>query len=197
MSEIEVKIIHGQALNPWLSQLAQLRITVFREFPYLYEGSMAYEAKYLQTYVDSPSSIAVLLLDGDTLIGASTGLPLADETPEFSSPFHAAGLAAKDYFYCAETVILPAYRGHGLYRGCFEAREARAQELDLKHSCFASVLRPEDHPRRPSEYQALDLIWQRYGYTARPDLQMSLAWQDLDEDAESPKTLQFYIKPLT
>ena len=197
MSELGVKTIYGQAIGAWLSSLAQLRITVFREFPYLYEGNLAYEAQYLQIYVDSPRSIAVLLLDGDTLVGASTGLPLADETPEFTSPFHAAGLAAKDYFYCAETIILPAYRGHGLYRGCFEAREARAKELGLKYSCLASVLRPENHPRRPADYQALDPIWQRYGYTARPDLQMSLAWQDLDEAAESPKALQFYIKPLT
>ena len=69
--------LSGSAIAPYVPDLARLRIEVFREYPYLYDGDEAYERKYLQTYLDAPRSLAVLVYDGAQLIGASTGLPPA------------------------------------------------------------------------------------------------------------------------
>ena len=87
MSGISIKHLSGPELEPWVADLARLRITVFRDFPYLYDGTAEYEEKYLQTYIRSPDSIIVLALDGDKVVGASTGLPMEDETEEFQRPF--------------------------------------------------------------------------------------------------------------
>ena len=35
--------VSGEALVPWLDGIGKLRIAVFREYPYLYDGSLAYE----------------------------------------------------------------------------------------------------------------------------------------------------------
>ena len=76
MSDIQIKTVTGTGVLPWLEPVAQLRIRVFREFPYLYDGEWQYERDYLAAYAESPDSVVVLALEGDTVVGASTGLPL-------------------------------------------------------------------------------------------------------------------------
>lgn len=81
------KTVYGSDISPYLKQLGELRIQVFREFPYLYDGSEEYEQEYLRKYVDSGESIAALIFDDDRLVGASTGIPLQDEGDDFKKPF--------------------------------------------------------------------------------------------------------------
>ena len=91
--EIQVRRLAGDALGPWLDAVARLRIAVFRDWPYLYAGDLDYERGYLQAYARSPDSVFVLAFDGDAVVGASTGLPLADDTDQFQRPFRDAGRA--------------------------------------------------------------------------------------------------------
>lgn len=187
----------GAAINAWLPELARLRIQVFREFPYLYDGSAAYEEKYLKTYVDAPDSVMVLVRDGERVVGASSGLPLVAETSNVIEPFLAHGYDPQRIFYYGESVLLPEYRGRGLGKRFFEEREAHVRELgrfDLV--CFCAVDRPADHPRRPADYASLDALWNRQGFARHPELHTTFSWQDLDEDKESPKPMVFWLKKL-
>ncbi len=87
MAQTRILTVRGAALEPWLEHVAALRIRVFRDFPYLYDGSLAYEANYLRTYVESDTAVCVLALAGERVVGASTGLALSDETEAFRRPF--------------------------------------------------------------------------------------------------------------
>ena len=91
---LELKRLSGEALNQFIPELARLRIEVFRDFPYLYDGDPDYEARYLQTYIEAPDSVIVLAFDGDKVVGASTGIPLKYETDEVKAPFINAGTAS-------------------------------------------------------------------------------------------------------
>lgn len=185
------------ALARHLPDLARLRIEVFREFPYLYDGSYAYEEKYLKPYFESPESIVVLVFDGDKVIGASTGLPLEAEAEEFRRPFVRHGHAPQTVFYCGESVLLKEYRGRGIYRRFFEEREGHARALRRFDLCaFCAVDRPENHPRRPADYASLEQIWTRYGYVKHPELVTTFTWKDLDDEQESPKEMVFWLKSL-
>ena len=146
--------VSGQALAQYISELARLRIRVFREFPYLYDGDPAYEERYLQTYLNAERSVVVLAIDESDaarpVVGASSALPLADETEEVQRPFIAAGMNPDDIFYCGESVLLPEYRGLGAGVEFFNRREAHGRALGgFKTVCFCAVQRPDDHPRRP------------------------------------------------
>jgi len=191
-----VHIARGRDIESWLSTVAELRIRVFREFPYLYDGSLDYERTYLQTYLESDTSVCVLAFDGERVVGASTGLAMADETDEFRQPLVEAGLDIDAVFYSAESVLLPAYRGHGLYRTFFEAREAHALALGKTESVFCAVQRPDDHPLKPRDYQPLDPVWQRFGYRPEPLIQATFPWKDIDQSVETDKPLMFYRKVL-
>ena len=47
----------GVDTSSLFEELAALRIEVFRDFPYLYEGSLEYEKEYLNTYSQSADSM--------------------------------------------------------------------------------------------------------------------------------------------
>lgn len=187
----------GAAIAAQVPDLARLRIEVFREFPYLYDGDEDYERQYLQTYVRSSRSLAVLVYDGAELIGASTGLPMQDETAEFQKPFVDHGQDIGRIFYCGESVLHRAYRGRGIYKHLFRAREQHAASLPGIDCCtFCGVRRAPDHPLRPADYAPLNEIWKRFGYTERPELETEYVWKDIDAAGPTAKTMRFWTKPL-
>lgn len=194
--DLRLQRLVGTELAEYVPALAALRGAVFRDFPYLYEGDLEYEARYLETYVHSPESFAVLVWDGERVVGATTALPLADETEEVKRPFVAAGCRLEDFFYFGESVLLPAYRGRGLGVRFFEEREARARERGFPWVCFCAVKRPDDHPLRPEGYTPLDVFWQRRGFARQPELATTFSWRDLGEQSETAKPMVFWTKRL-
>jgi len=192
---LRLERLSGDKLNHYIPELAQLRIQVFRDWPYLYDGDLAYEEKYLKTYIEAADSVIVLAFDGDKVVGASTGIPLKHETDEVKAPFIAAGYDVNTIFYCGESVLLSDYRGQGAGVAFFDHREAHAQAIGhFEYSCFCGVQRPLEHPRRPSDYVPLDDFWRKRGYEKYPDLNTTFSWKELDEYDESPKPMTFWMK---
>jgi len=144
-----------------------------------------------------PDSVMVLVWDGDAVVGASSGVPMAAETPEAMQPFLDHGYDPERIFYYGESVLLPQYRGRGLGKRFFEEREAHARSLErFELVCFCAVERPQNHPRRPADYVPLDAFWNQRGFIKHPELHTTFSWQDLDENEESPKPMVFWLKNL-
>ena len=194
---IQITSLSGNDILPYLDDVAQLRIQVFRAFPYLYDGSMDYERRYLSTYANSPDSLFVLARDDKRVVGAATAIPMAHETREFKQPFLDHGFDPERIFYFGESVLLPDYRGRGIGVAFFDHREVRARELGgFSHCCFCAVERPEDHPARPANYQPLDHFWRNRGYEAAPGLATHYAWTDVGDRVQTDKPMQFWIRRL-
>lgn len=196
MSEpLTIREISGTELAPWLDALGRLRIGVFREFPYLYDGTLEYERDYLGIYQNCSRSRIVLVTDADgRLIGATTCMPLADEAAEFQAPFRRAGLDVGEYLYFGESIVLPEWRGHGLGKEFFARREAHARRLGLCRTTFCAVDRAQDHPLRPAGYRPLDGFWNALGYTRQAGLQAVFPWKEIGEESESAKSLTFWSR---
>ncbi|MBV7396628.1 GNAT family N-acetyltransferase [Mameliella sediminis] len=193
---MRVEVLTGAALEAALDDVAQLRITVFRAFPYLYDGDFDYERGYLQTYRDSENAVLVGAFDGDRLVGAATGTPLEDHADDFGGAFAGTGYDLSEVFYCAESVLLPDYRGRGVGHRFFDLREGHARALGRKHAAFCGVVRPKDHPLRPADYAPLDPFWRKRGYAPLDGAIARFRWKDIDQDAETEKPLQFWIRAL-
>jgi GNAT superfamily N-acetyltransferase len=193
---IHVQALTGAALEAALDDVARLRIAVFRDWPYLYDGDLAYERDYLAVYRDNPRAVVVGAFDGAHLVGAATGMPMQDHADDFATAFDGTGEDLARIFYCAESVLLPGYRGQGIGHRFFDLREDHTRSLGLEKVAFCSVIRPEDHPLRPKAYAPLDGFWRKRGYRPLAGVVAQFGWKDLDQSHESDKPLQFWIKTL-
>lgn len=193
-----IRTVSGAAVLPYIPALARLRIAVFRDWPYLYEGDQAHEETYLRIYAESTRAGVVLALDGEEVVGASTCLPLADETPNVQAPFRAAGIALDRVFYFGKSILLHRYRGTGAGVRFFAEREAHARAVsDCDYAAFCAVERPADHPMKPGDAVPLDAFWRKRGYTPCPDLSCVMTWKEVGAAAETPHRLAFWMKSLT
>jgi GNAT superfamily N-acetyltransferase len=194
---IELREVAGPEVGPWLTEVARLRMTVFREYPYLYDGDLDYEREYLSTYARSPESLFVLAIDAARVVGASTAVPLAHEVDAFRKPFRDAGIAESEVFYFGESVLLREYRGHGLGGRFFDAREGRAKALGrFRWTAFCAVVRADGDPRRPAGHRGNETLWQRRGYTRRDGMRARLEWKETGADAPVMHDLAFWLRPL-
>ena len=195
MSKLSFQQYTGSEIRSVFDGLATLRISVFREFPYLYEGSIDYEKTYLNTYARSERARLFTVYDREQMVGGTTCLPLRDETADVQAPFIQAGYDLDTVFYFGESLLLPDYRGQGLGHRFFDEREAYARSFGTYlTTTFCAVQRPDDHPLRPAEYRPLDGFWQQRGYKRDANLQTKFSWPDIGETEETGKPMQFWTK---
>lgn len=191
---VEIQLLKGpEEIQPFIPDIAQLRMTVFHEWPYLYEGSSEEEEAYLTHFAACPHSVVGLARHGDKIVGATTAQPLKHAHSEFRAPFETQSIPLDDLFYFGESVLLAEYRGSGIGNRFFDLREQAAREWGADKTAFCAVQRPDKHPARPSDYRPLDGFWIKRGYTPRPDLVCHYKWTDVGQDEESEKPLMFWI----
>lgn len=193
---VSVRALTGADLDAVLPDLASLRMEVFREWPYLYHGTFDYEHRYLQSYRDSQGALLIGAFDGDLLIGAATGTPLEDHADDFGAPLRGRDLEINQIFYCAESVLLPDYRGQGLGHIFFDLREAHARQIGRDYSMFCAVIRPADHPMRPDNIRDLRPFWRVRGYEPLENTIANFGWTDFGEREETQKPMQIWMKSL-
>lgn len=194
--DLQIQGFTDTAVRPHLQALAELRIGVFREWPYLYEGSLEYEARYLESYL-APRALVVLALDGHRVVGASTALPLSAHQDAASPVLSAAGYDPDGIYYFGESVLLPEYRGRGVGRRFFEEREQAARRFGYALAAFAAVERPQSHPLCPADYVGHESLWTKRGFVKHPELVTTFSWKDIGQDVETQKPMVFWLKTMS
>ena len=178
-----------------LQALATLRMTVFRAWPYLYDGSLDYEANYLEEFLGSEEAVVIVARVGDIPVGMATASPMATQSDVIKAPFLAAGVDIGTIHYLGESVLLPQFRGQGVGHRFFDEREAAARAAGADRTAFCAVVREMGDPRRPDDARDLTDFWQKRGYRPTPhDTQLS--WKEVGESHESEHLMRFWIKNL-
>lgn len=185
----------GKEILSFANEFAELRIAVFGDFPYLYEGSIEYELDYIQTYASCKNALVFAVYDGVKMVGATTCVPLKDETINVQKPFIDEGYDINSVFYFGESILLQPYRGQGLGHRFFDERESFARSFgNYKMTAFCAVNRSEYHPLKPKNYTPNDAFWKKRNYTKHSELTCEMSWQDIGEQKETIKTLTFWLK---
>lgn len=191
------KHFKGEATREIFADLAKVRIGVFRDFPYLYEGSLEYEMEYLEVYAQSEASLIFCVFDGAQLVGATTCLPLADENLYVQQPFLNAGLPEEEIFYFGESILFKEYRSLGLGHRFFEERENHALSFGrFRTLAFCAVDRDLNHPCKPDDYRSNDIFWEKRGFKKAPHLQSTFDWPEIGSEISTPKSMTYWLKQL-
>ncbi|QGP80923.1 GNAT family N-acetyltransferase [Sphingobium sp. CAP-1] len=179
-----------------LRALATLRMTVFRGWPYLYDGSLDYEAGYLAEFLSDAAAVLVVARLGDIPVGMATASPMATQSDAVKAPFLEAGVDVSRFFYFGESVLLPQFRGLGLGHRFFDEREAAARNAGANNAIFCVVARDADHPLRPEGARDLTSFWEGRGYRIAPGFTTTMRWKDVGQAEESDHPMRFWLKPL-
>lgn len=193
---MEVLRLNGPSAQNYLQQLAELRLTVFWEYPYLYEGDIEYEKRYLSTYFKCPDSFILLLKDKDKIVGATTAIVAEAEEENFRQAFLSKGLKPSEGVYFGESVLLAEYRGKGWGKLFFQEREKFARDLGRNWVSFCSVVR-QNHPLEPVGYQGHGNMWKHLGYEVMEGMTTYYEWKDRDQADSTKKLMQYWFKNLS
>ena len=192
---VRTRALRGDAIAPHLDALAALRIAVFRDWPYLYDGDMAYERDYLRAYA-APGAVVVGAFADGRMVGAATAAPMERHADALGAPLAAVGWDPAGVYYLAESVLLPEHRGRGLGHRFFDAREREARALGRDRAVFCAVVRPDDHPARPAEARDHDAFWRGRGYAPLPGAVATFRWRDVGAAEATAKPLQLWGRTL-
>ncbi len=194
--DFEFEEFHGCELKTHLDDLAKLRLSVFAAFPYLYDGTLESEQQYLKRFAALEGAIMVGCFFDGKIVGAATGAPVVGQFDEFVEPLSKARYNIGEIFYCGESVLLAPYRGNGVGHVFFDARERQARKLGLAKSCFLSVVRTPDDPRRPVDYRPLDDFWRARSYQPLVGVTATFDWRVHGSDDEEPHEMQYWMRDL-
>jgi GNAT superfamily N-acetyltransferase len=196
---LRFEIIAGSAVLDHIPELAMLHIEVFRDFPYLYDRSVAFEQRFMEIlYANSPASVFALVYDGEDLIGGSSARALRNSLTSdgVQQLFDTHGIDPGSVLYLSDSVLLSQYRGRGIGVWFFEAREEFAVKNEFDISAFCAVERPTNHPLRPDDYTPLDDFWKNRGYCPEPSLHAEFTWKDIGESEASVHRMQYWLKQM-
>jgi len=196
MTTISEKLLTGAAIAGALDALASLRLDIFPEYPYLYQGRREDELAYLRTYADKPDAAVILACDGDAVIGAATGMPLIHEDAQLLDAFADSDLPLDDIYYVGELLSRPDYRHGGLGQKLLAKMDSHICSLGrYRNLTCATVERHDNHPLRPTDYIPITRFLARTGFVRLPGIITHFEWRETDGEKRN-HAMQFWLKAL-
>lgn len=195
-----IKVLVNSELQKILPFIVEQRIALFREYPYLYEGNAKEENTYITWFSKLPHSAVAVAYLGKNPVGFITGTGFTGFSEHFEGSidlFKRADLNPSAYYYIAEIVILPSYRGNHLSKRLFDALEAYAYKCGYTASCFVTESH-DVHPLKPKNYRSLKPLWTGLGY-AKSSLFIHFSWltiQPNNSAVQQEHKLDYWIKDL-
>ena len=197
--KIEYDIMTGEQIREHLPLMATLRSQSFKEFPYLYDGSVEAGEKYLATYAETKDATVIIAKFNGEIIGFSTGLPLNADTKltrDLKASYQRIEPDLARYYYFGEIIILPEFRGQGIARAMYDKQQTAVAEKGYTEFVILTVVRQANHPCQPKDYRSTDSLWPHLGFK-KSDITMHYPWAVIDEtghSAETDNTMQAWNK---
>ena len=156
----------------------------FKEYPYLYEGTVEQEHAYLNHYVSNPQAMLLLALDDTKLVGASTGIPLIAETILFTasqSVLQSRHIDPMRCYYYGEIMVDRLYQGRGIANALYQQQGHQAIKLGFEYAVIMTVMRPDNHPQKPKGYRSTDTLWPKLGFEPL-NVTVDIPWSTIQAD---------------
>ena len=193
---MEFEIATGHEFQQYTNEIAALRMLVFKEYPYLYDGDMQTELDHLNDYSKSKNSILIIVKDEQKVIGAVTGIPLAEVDEVFLTPF-AKNEPIDSIFHLGEILLLKEYRGKGIGYKTYKLFEDLVREKKQYNKiAIIEVVRDQDDPRKPKNYISARKFWEKMGYTEHPKMVIHTFYKEVDSPEKVPHTLVYSFKDM-
>ena len=186
-SKYEFKISKGDDLKELIPEISKARLELFKEFPYLYEGTYEDELKYLNEFVNNPKSIILTVHKENKLIAFVTATAVEsgfELTEAIKDLMQKQGLDTSKYFYISEMMVYPEFRSFELQNQLKKDIENYARENSYTMTCFLSVFRENNHPLRPQDYKEISRLW-KFNKYRKTNISVKFEWNTVQKDSEA------------
>ena len=191
---LRIESLSGSAATAKLGEWARLRIEIFSEYPYLYEGATKGEQAYLSTYLRTPRARILGLFEGAHVGGMATMAPL-DACEDFAEDVvKATGLAPKTCLYVGDIIFEPRYRGRGLFNVCFNAAEDWGRAHGFSHIVAAAIRTSPTDAGRPQDYRPIAGLFARVGLEKLSGVSMTATYPSTLSHRPEPHVLEYWHK---
>lgn len=200
-TNVRFAIVTQPALQAHMNNWMLMSLEVYREYPYLYDGTVESETDYFEFYARNAHAIMLVAKDDttDTPVGYAVGIPLSDETPKKQHPFIATGRDPREYLLIVEFLVAPAFRHHGIARTMYTLFEEHIiSQLPQYRYITAFGIERDNNPNwyTPQSHDPLYALERHCGWQRHGELTFLATWQDVGTAEPVTKKLVFWIKSL-
>jgi len=198
---VNIEILYGKEIENHIDSIAALRLSAFKEYPYLYVGNMEYEKNYLKGYIEEKNATLLQAKVNSELVGVFTGTSLignSDIVKDAKSIFEKHGLLPAEYYYSGEMIVLTKHRSLQMAKNLFFLQKKIAKDFGYKKLCALVVERENDHPQKPTDYKSLSSLYERAGFK-ETDIYLNYHWPTIMLDGtvqEMEHKLKFLVLDL-
>ena len=191
---LSMRTYRGKSITPFLKDITDLCVTIYKEYPYLYEGTQEEYFPFIEHYAHSEHGIACLLFDNERLVGVAIGMPLNEMRDKYQAPFTNARPQEnfREIFYLGEFLLVKDYRGRGLGKKIY--LEFERSVTNMKKICFCKIDETDRKILETENYRPLDGFWEKFGFHKCEDVSVTVNWQNVGELEESPHQLVYWLK---
>jgi hypothetical protein len=190
------EVLSGHEVIPYLDRLGELRIAVFSEYPYLYDGSIEAEKNYLKMYAQSKSSLVVLSKIDKKIIGFIAGLPFTESLDnDYKDSFLTEVPIEKTVFYLGEILIQIPYRRNKIGNQLFQLFEHQLKLKGYKKILGCTVIREANSDKQEEGFSIEQLIISK-GAAKCADLIQRIGWKEVGKDESTEHFMQYWEKEL-
>lgn len=177
-----IVVLRGAEIEPYLPEIVDLMVEVYRESPFFYEGTREEYLPLVKAYSDSPQGIACVLFDGKKIIGVAAGAPLNQVSEKWQTPFKNESL--DQIYYLGDEVLHPQYRGKHLGSKLFDLF---MEEVPKSFSTVAFTMM-----EKSAEEPGVKGVLQNRGFVERKDKTVVIPWTEIGSKEEVPHKLVFW-----
>lgn len=195
-NEATIEVLKGSEVIPYLSKLAELRLSFFRNYPYLYDGNLRDEEEYLTMYARSENSIFGVVKEGEEIIGLVTGLPLLECHDAHKNPW----IQREDpnVFYLGEIVLSEKYQTTDLQEKLYQQFEHVVKEIGIYEAIVVcEIERGEENLKKPENEFSSEVLWNGRGFIRHPEIRGHFPWKEIGDLEESDHSMVYWKKPLS
>lgn len=160
---LKIEILSGNEVDPFACELGWVRMSHFREYPYLYDANIVEESKYLSDFLNSDDKLLVRITENGTLLSLLSGYDFASESEILDIAAREVGDLGKT-FYFAEFIVEKHARKRGLSRLMMESALPFISSLGYQTASILTVQRNSSDPRMKKGYTSSDPVWSRLGF---------------------------------
>ena len=195
--ELLFQLLIGVEAKAFIKDIANLRIEIFKEFPYLYAGTIENELPYLDRYISNENGHIILIKNiENNIVGFSSSIPLEDEDESMLQPYLENNLNPKDFLYCGEAIMYKEYRGGGSLKTLLDYHIKIAKKLNKKYLTMMTIDRADNHPSKPENFYSVDNMLEKYEYKKMQNAKIKYSWKSSLNNHESENSLSIWYKEI-